>query len=338
MGVSSLGTALLPPYASIGLLALFILFFFRFLLGIGLGGEAGGAWSWIAEARPNSKHRGFWISWPTAVLTLGKLLSVFAFYIAASSLSNAAYFDWGWRVPFAVGALMVVVALIVRIKIMESPMFQKLAAKRSVLKYPAFQVIREQGRKIFTLLWLQVYIVATGSMVILPYSVSYLVRLGVSDAFANLSVSAGTAVAFFALLGGSYLSDHMGRLKVLRLGATLTIVMLFPYFFLLNTANPIWILVGQVLLYSCSELAEGTNAATFTESFATKYRYSGAGLCYQLAGFVVGVLIALIIPAIIMTYGVLGAWQMIVWIAIALCIVSIAASFVAKETRGITLE
>jgi MFS family permease len=338
MGIASLGTAILPPYASIGMLAVVPLFIFRFIMGVGLGGEGGGAFSWIAEARPNAKHRGFWVSWPNAVLDLGKLLSVFAFYLVSVSMTSAAYMDWGWRVPFAVGAVMLLIALLIRVKVMESPMFQQLQAKRNVLKYPAFQVVKEQGRKIFTMLWLHCATTTIPSLVILPYSVSFLVKLGMNESFSNLSVTAGTAVAFFTMLGGGYVSDYVGRIKVLRIASVFQIAVLFPYFWLLQTLNPTLIIIAQILLYGVVHLPSGSNVAIFAESFATKYRYSGTGLTFQLSNFVNGILTALILPLFLVTYGVLGTWQPVVCCMIALALIAIAASFFVKDTKGATLE
>ena len=256
----------------------------------------------------------------------------------ASSLSNAAYVDWGWRVPFLAGAVLLAIGLVIRLKIMESPMFQQLHSKRAVLKYPAFQVVKEQGRKIFTLLWIHAYAAAIPGFVILPYSVSYLVAMKMPEAFSNLSVTVGTAAAFFTVLGGAYVADRTGRLKVLRVAGILTIAVLFPYFWLLNTLNVVWILVAQTLLYGVVQVPLGPNTALYAESFATKYRASGAGLCFQLAGLVTGILVALILPILITTYGVIGSWQPVVWISIVLCVVAMGASFFVKETKGVVLE
>jgi MFS family permease len=338
MGISSLGTALLPPYVSIGMIALGMVFVFRFLVGAALGGELGGALSWIAEARPDSKHRGFWMSWPIAVLQIGTMMSVFAFYLASSLLSSTAYLDWGWRIPFVVGALMVVVALVIRLRVMESPLFKQLQAKRSVLKSPAFQVIREQWRKMFTLMWVDPYITGVAILVMLPYSISYLTKLGVNESFATLTISAGNATAFVTMLVGGYVSDYVGRLKVLRIGAVLCVAMLFPYFFLLNTTNPLWIIVAQMLAYGLTLLPAGSNKALYTESYPTKYRYSGSGLTFQLGQLVLGVLVMLVLPLFLTTYGVLGAWLPIVGVCIALVVLSMVSSFFVKETAGIKLE
>jgi MFS family permease len=339
MGISCVGTAILPTYASIGMMAIVMIFILRFLVGLGLGGESGGAFSWIAEARPNSKHRGFWISWPYAVLTIGKLVSILAFYLAATLLPTyAAYLDWGWRVPFAVGAVMLVIGMVIRLKILESPMFEQMRSKRTILKFPAFQVIKEQWRKILALLWLQAYSTAIASLIILPYSVSYLVKLGVGEAFANLSVTGGTAAAFIAALGGAYVSDYVGRRQMVVVSALLCIAILYPYFYLLNTLNWIWIVIAQVILYFCSVLAGGVNSAIYTETFDTKYRYSGSGLTFQMSSVVAGLLIAFLLPGLITSYGIVGAWQPLVWSCIILCILAIVSAYFAKETRGATLQ
>jgi MFS family permease len=198
--------------------------------------------------------------------------------------------------------------------------------------------MKEHGRKIFTLLWLNAYVTATGAFVILPYSVSYLVKLGMNEAFSNLSVTVGTAVAFFTVLLGAYISDYVGRLRTIRIGAVLTIVVMYPYFWLLNTLNPLLIVAAQALLYGIHSSTLGANSAVYTESFPTKYRSSGSGLAYQLAGLVAGLLVALLLPVLLVTYGVVGSWQPIAWAVIVLTIVAIVASYFVKETRGSTLE
>jgi MFS family permease len=217
-------------------------------------------------------------------------------------------------------------------------MFQQLQRKRAILKYPAFQVIREQGRKIFTMLWLKSYIVAVAAFIILPYSVSYLTKIGVDEVFATLSVTVGTAVAFFTTLLGAFISDYVGRLKVVRLGCILMLAAFFPFFWMLNTLNAIWIIVAQAMLYGIDCFPNGSVSVQFAESFATKYRASGAGLTEQLSSFVNGVLIALILPILLVTYGVVGAWQPIVWICIGMTTIAIIASLFVKETKGVTLE
>jgi MFS family permease len=338
MGVASLGTAVLPPYAAIGTFAIAMLFILRAMIGIGMGGEAGGVFSWIAEARPSSKHRGFWISWINAVLGLGKLVSIFVFYILGAMLAPAAFLDWGWRIAFYLGAALLVIGVIIRVKILESPMFQQLRAKRAVLKYPALQVIKEQGGKIFKLFWLDAYVLVIPSFAILPYSVSYLTRIGVNETFATLSVTIGAALACVAILLGAFISDYVGRLKVLRVSAIISIAACFPYFWMLNTQNVLWILAAQAMLYGLTQVSSGSNNVLFTESFPTKYRASGAGLTYNLAAFFTGVVVGVVLPVLLVTYGVVGAWQPIVWISIGMIVVSIAVSFFVKETRGASLE
>jgi MFS family permease len=338
MGIASVGTAMLPTYASVGLFAVIMLFVFRFIIGVGVGGEAGGAWSWIAEARPNSKHRGFWISWPTSVISMGKLVSIFVFYVLAVIVSPAAFIDWGWRIAFYLGALLVAIGLVIRVKIMESPMFQQLRARRAILKDPIIQVIKKEWRKIFTMIWLDWYCIAVPGLLILPYSVSYLTKIGVNEIFATLSVTIGTAAGFFTVLLGGYISDYIGRLKLLRIGGILMIASFYPYLWMLNTTNVIWILAAQTLLYGVDDFPHGSNEAIYTESFPTKYRASGIGLTYQISGFLAGVVLAVVLPIIIVTYGVVDAFQPLIWVGIGMTVMSIASTFFVKETKGITLE
>jgi MFS family permease len=338
MGLSSGATGLLPPYVSWGVAAVVVLFLLRILIGIGIGGEIGGAYSWIVEARPSSKNRGFWVSWPSAILCLGKLLSVFVFFIVAASVSNAAWLDWGWRIPFLIGLALMVVAVVVRIKLLESPMFQQLRTKRAVLKYPAFQLLKAEWRKVFKMLWFSAFTISVPALVILPYSVSYLVALGMPESFSTMSVTVGTAVGFFMVLAGGYMSDYLSRLRVFRAAALLTILVMYPFFWLLSTIIPIWIIAAQVLIYGVIETSAGALAPLLAESFPTKYRASGAGLTYQLGGFVSGILVAFLLPALLLTYGVVGSWQPIAWVSIALTILVIATSYFVKETKGITLE
>jgi hypothetical protein len=174
--------------------------------------------------------------------------------------------------------------------------------------------------------------------VILPYSVSFLIKLGTTESFANLSIALASAVATFALLGGAFISDYVGRLTVARVGAVLTIIMLYPYFWLLQTLNPILIILGQTLLYVVGTFSIASNTALYTESFPTKYRYSGGGVTYQLNSFFTGILISTALPIFLMNYGIINSWQPVVWLVILLAISSILSSFIAKETKGKSLD
>jgi MFS family permease len=175
--------------------------------------------------------------------------------------------------------------------------------------------------------------------VILPYSVSYLVKLGVDESFASLSVTGGSAVGLFAVLGGGYLSDYVGRLKVIRVFVVLTIAMIFPYFFLLSTRDPLSIMFAQMLFDVLLMVGYGCIILIMGEGFATKFRYSGSGIAYQVGQlFWNGLITTILVPMYIMTYGIIGASQPVAWTTIAVCIVAVVATFFVKETRGTTLD
>jgi hypothetical protein len=116
------------------------------------------------------------------------------------------------------------------------------------------------------------------------------------------------------------------------------LVCLYPYFWLFNTLNPILIILAQCLALGVSVLPVGSNPVLFTESFPTKYRASGAGLTFQLQAFIGGLSAAVLLPVLLVTFGVLGAWPSMVVAQAALTIAAIVASFFVKETKGTTLE
>jgi hypothetical protein len=153
-----------------------------------------------------------------------------------------------------------------------------------------------------------------------------------------LSVAAGTASAFVAIVGGAFVSDYLGRIKVLRIGAILTTIMLIPYFLMLQTLIPVVIIAAQVLLYGFDEIPAGCTKAIYAESFPTKYRYSGSGLTWRFSSLATGITVSLVLPLLIMNFGIVEAWKPVVGVAMALVLVSILASFFVKETRGVALE
>jgi MFS family permease len=263
---------------------------------------------------------------------------VFAFALAAAALAPAAYLDWGWRVPFALGALGVFVAIFVRLKLMESPLFRRLTEKRQVLKYPAFEVIRHEGRRIFTMLWINIYASMIAAFVMLPYSVSYLVKMGVDESFANLSITWAAFAAVPVTVLGSLLSDYIGRKRNFWLSAGIFIPCMCIYFPLLNTLNPLYIIAAQVLLYCAFVPAVSSNRTMFAENFPTKYRASGMGITDQLAAAITGILISFALPALLMNYGVIGAALPVSLISIGVVVLGVFASLFVKETRGIALE
>jgi MFS family permease len=338
MGVSCLLTAILPAYNVIGMSAIVLVFIFRFLVGLGLGGESGSGYSWIMEARPNSKYRGFWTSWVQTPSSFARGTAVFAFALAAAALAPAAYLEWGWRIPFVLGALGVFLAILVRAKLMESPLFQRLTQRREVLKYPAFEVIKREGRRIFTMLWINIYASMIAAFVMLPYSVSYLVKMGVDESFANLSITWAAFAAAAPTVLGPLLSDHIGRKKTLWLSAAIFIPSMCIYFPLLNTLNPLYIIAAQVLLYCSFVPAVSSNRTMFAENFPTKYRASGMGITDQLAAAMTGIFISFALPALLMTYGVIGAALPVSLISIGVMVLGVVASLFVRETKGIALE
>ena len=150
MGAATFAIGLLPTYATIGVAAPMLLVFCRLLQGFAVGGEWGGAVLMAAE-HGDDRHRGFWSSWPQAGVPLGNLIAAVVLWVLAAVQSDSDFLAWGWRIPFLLSAVLVLVGLWVRLSIEESPVFaeaKKAASMREKAKAPIFEVLRKYPREV----------------------------------------------------------------------------------------------------------------------------------------------------------------------------------------------
>jgi MFS family permease len=338
MGISTLGIALVPSYAAIGIAAPIIVIFFRILFGIGAGGEYGGAIAWTSEFVSKSKNRAFWTSWVQIATAIGLVISsavVFFLFIAASSSGKVAFINNGWRIPFFFGAVLIVIGVAIRYFLGESPLFKKLGSKK-VDKTPALTIIKSNWRLILTLAIAPEFAASVISLEVVPFSETYIshIILNGDIAFATVSVILGGIFAIFTAICGALISDKIGRKKTLYLSALLTMVFTYPYFMLINTGSYALIILAQLLLIGSIFIAAGVIPILLAEQFVTKYRYSGIGLSNQSGGVLAGVLTTFVLPAIIISSGTLtAAWPKIVFVSIGICILSIIFISFIKETK-----
>ncbi len=338
MGISTLGIALVPSYAAIGIAAPIIVIFFRILFGIGAGGEYGGAIAWTSEFVSKSKNRAFWTSWVQIATAIGLVISsavVFFLFIAASSSGKVAFINNGWRIPFFFGAVLIVIGVAIRYFLGESPLFKKLGSKK-VDKTPALTIIKSNWRLILTLAIAPEFAASVISLEVVPFSETYIshIILNGDIAFATVSVILGGIFAIFTAICGALISDKIGRKKTLYLSALLTMVFTYPYFMLINTGSYALIILAQLLLIGSIFIATGVIPILLAEQFVTKYRYSGIGLSNQSGGVLAGVLTTFVLPAIIISSGTLtAAWPKIVFVSIGICILSIIFISFIKETK-----
>lgn len=335
MGVATVLIGLLPTYSQIGIWAPAALIALRLVQGFAVGGEWGGAVLMAAE-HGDAKRRGFWASWPQAGVPAGNLLAAGVLALMAGMQSEEDFLAWGWRVPFVLSALLVVVGFYIRNRVAESPMFeQEIETAEEPPKVPALDVLRERPKALVLGAGLRVgenisYYILT------VFSLTYLVDVAEeSRSLALNGLLVGAAVQFFAIPAFAHLSDRIGRKPVYAFGglglAAWSLFLLFP---LLGSGNVLSIYAALVVGLVLHGAMYGPQAAFITELFPTRIRYSGVSLAYQLTSIVAGSLAPIIALWLYKEYG--SATPVAIYVAVA-CAISGLSALLARETRGVEL-
>lgn len=310
MGASTMAIGLLPTYEAIGVAAPILLVLLRLLQGLALGGEYGGAATYVAEHSPDSR-RGFFTSFIQTTATLGLFVSIGVILATRSYVGEEAFKEWGWRVPFLLSFVLVLFSIVIRMRLQESPLFAKLKKDGQVSQNP----IREsfacpENRK---LVLLALFGLTAGQGVIWYtgqfYALYYLQTvLKVNFVTANLIVATALAFAtpFFIVFG--WLSDKIGRKKIILSGMALGFIFYIPIYMMMARAsgffsgNPFEEVVPDVPVLTMLVFIQvifvtmvyGPIAAFLVEMFPTKIRYTSMSLPYHIGNGVFGGLVPLI--------------------------------------------
>jgi len=334
MGVATFAIGLLPTYAAIGVAAPILLTALRLVQGFALGGEWGGAVLIVSE-HGDSRRRGFWASWPQAGAPGGNLLATAVLAILAAVQSDEAFLSWGWRIPFLLSGLLVVIGLWIRVSIAESPVFLAAQAAEEAegrqRRAPLLRVICEYPKEILVAMGARMaenvcYYVITAFVLVYVTA-----ELGLSRSVALNAVLIASALHFVTIPLWGALSDRVGRRPVYLLGAVGIGVWIFAFFTLLDTRNSVFIVLAVTVGLLFHGAMYGPQAAFFAELFGTGVRYSGASVGYQLASIVAGSVAPLIATALLREYGT--SLPIAIYVA-STAVITVVAVLLARETRG----
>jgi MFS family permease len=282
IGVATGLIGFLPDFGTIGLAAPILLAVLRLVQGLAVGGEWGGAVTMAVEHAPAEK-RGRFAAMVQIGSPVGTLLSSGAFTLVLLFPSET--FDaWGWRIPFLLAFPLLLVALWIRMKVEESPIFKDLLAHEETAKVPALDVLRHAGGRLIVAV-LAAMLGVGGFYMITTFTVSYGSNsLGVPrSVMVNATLIAAVAQIIVTVLMGR-LAEKIGPGKVTMWGGLLTAVAAFPLFAMIDSKSPVMITLAITIGIVLVGVAYAVNGALLTELFPPKLRYSGVALGYNIAG------------------------------------------------------
>ena len=343
MGASTTLIGFLPTYETIGYLAPLILVFLRFVQGLAIGGQWGGAMLLVTESAPPEK-RGWYGAYAQAGAPIGVILANLAFLGVSGGLSEEAFLDWGWRIPFIASILLIFVSLYVQLNLEDTEAFKKLAASQAqeenttkvMTRSPIIEVLSRHPGRIF---------LAAGAFLSIQVTfyilIAFIMAYGVNSPSVMLSRDTMlTSVLIAALImvpaqfWAAGLSDRIGRKRVYLWGAVLSGIWAFALFPLVDTGN-FYVVTGAISLgLIFVGMQYGPQAAFFTELFSTEVRYSGASFGYQIGAILGGALAPTIAVMLWNTYGVV---YVSVYMALA-AVATITCVSLLTETSGNELD
>lgn len=332
MGLSTVAIGLIPGYDTIGMAAPIILVALRFLQGLGLGGEWGGAALLAAENAPEGR-RGWFGMFPQLGPSIGFFAANGIFLALSAVLSDEQFRAWGWRVPFLASALLVGVGLVVRLKIAETPVFAEVIRRQERSSMPLVDMFRRAPGRLLL----------GGGVIITCYVAFYVTTtFGLSYATATLKVPRETVLgllvlAIWAMALSTVLScvaaDRFGRRRVLINGCVFTAgagLVMFP---LINSGSIVLMGVAFALGLAAMGWVYGPLGAFLPELFDTRYRYSASSFAYNLGGVLGGALAPTVASALSSSYGSPAVGYYVA----AAAVVSLLCVLALPETRHVSL-
>ena len=341
MGAATTLIGLLPTYAAIGVAAPLILVLLRFVQGLAIGGQWGGAMLLVTESAP-ADQRGWYGAYAQAGAPVGVILANLAFIGVSSSMSEEAFMDWGWRLPFIASIVLIGISMYVQLRLEDTEAFKALqesqdgeASDQPIAASPVVEAIRKYPKRIMLAAGAFLSVQVT-FYILIAFIIAYGVtapELALSRDTMLTAVLIAAAIMVPSQFYFSGLSDRVGRKQIYRWGAILTGLWGFALFPLINTGEPLMIVIAVTLGLTFLGMQYGPQAAYFTELFTTEVRYSGASLGYQIGAILGGALAPTIA---VLLWNELGIFYVSVYILVA-AILTLLSLSALEETKGRTL-
>jgi MFS family permease len=330
MGAATALIGMLPTYSQIGVLAPILLITLRIIQGFSAGGEWGGAALMAVEHAPMSK-RGIFGAYPQIGVPVGMILATGLLFFLRSGMSQEDFNAWGWRVPFLLSIVLIVVGYIIRRAVAESPVFKEMAVRKAESRAPLGELIRHHKKPVLYSTLIFIANNAAGYLLI-AFFISYATR---SLQMPAPQVLLATTLASFGwlifTLAGGWLSDRIGRVKTFLAGYAIIFAWMIPMFALIDTRN-IWLYgLALFVLTIGLGLSYGPMSAMYAEMFPANVRYSGISIGYAFGAILGGAFAATIAESLLQATrwtGSIGIYIMV------LCVISAIGVLLAKETKG----
>ena len=336
IGAATVLMGCLPTFQQVGFLAPALLVILRFVQGVALGGEWGGAVLLVAEHSRNDE-RARWTAWPQAGVPAGNLLATVVLYTMSATLTDAAFLAWGWRVAFWLSAVVIVIGYYVRTRVSDAPIYEETKAEidEGAKAYGVFEVIKRYPRGVLTGMGLR-FAENILYYLVVSFSIVYLgTALGMDTTRILGVVAAAHAFHFVVILIVGRLADGIGRKPLYIAGAILGATWCWFAFPAMDTRNT-WVILAVLmagLLFHAMMYA--VQPAIMSEMFPTRMRYSGVSISYQVTSIVAGSLAPILATTWLKNTG--SWWPTAVYMLVAAA-VTLVAALALRETRGASLH
>ena len=334
MGAATALIGVLPTYAAVGIAAPIMLVALRILQGFSAGGEWGGAALLSVEHAPDAR-RGYFGAYPQIGVPVGMILATGLLYILRVAMTPEQFMAWGWRIPFLLSVVLIIVGYMIRRAVEESPIFKQIAQRKASEHTPLKELMRSNLKQVLQAALIFVSNNAAGYLVI-AFFISYTTKvLKMPVAPVLLATTIGSFGWLIFTLVGGWLSDKIGRRATFVWGYALVFVWMIPMFMLVDTGNIYLYTLGIFVLTIGLGLSYGPQSAMYAEMFPAHIRYSGISIGYAIGAILGGAFAATVAQILLEATG--ASVSIAIYIMV-LTVISVAAVLWVGETRGRNLH